>query len=114
MSQEHTGQGGQPDLSGLIGTLLSNPTALSALSSLLSGGMGGKGQPPPQKEQPCEEACPRSQLLPPSPPQQKPIHNDNRVCLLNALRPYLSPARCDTMDSLLRILELMELLQKRR
>lgn len=111
MKEEYTSQGGQPDLSGLIGTLLSNPTALSTLSSLLSSGIGGKGQAS-QKEEPCEEEHREAQLLPP--PQKRPVHTDNRACLLNALRPYLSPSRCDTIDSLLRILELMELLHKRR
>ena len=105
-------QGAQPDLSGLLGNLLQNPAALSMLSSLLSGGLGGKSNPPPKKGEPCDTECcasPQPCLPPPQPKQQ-----DHRTCLLNALRPYLSPARCDTIDSILRILELMELLRKRR
>ena len=100
--------GNMPDLSGLLGTLLQNPAALSMLSTLLSG--NGKGNTPPPPKEPCEaDSCPVSTscLVPPPP-------SDNRTCLLNALRPYLSPARCNTIDSLLRILELMELLRKRR
>lgn len=111
MAEEYL-SGGQPDLSGLLSNLLQNPAALSMLTSLLSGGLGGKGGPPP-KEPPCDEDCHRAPpILPPASP--RPPHSDNRSCLLNALRPYLSPARCDTIDSLLRILELMELLRKRR
>lgn len=113
MGEEYT-PNAVPDLSGLLGSLLQNPAALSMLSSLLAGGLGNKGPhtSPPPKE-PCEaEACPAAApcLAPPPPPRP----DDNRTCLLNALRPYLSPARCNTIDSLLRILELMELLRKRR
>lgn len=114
MGEEYV-QGNAPDLSGLLGNLLQNPAALSMLSSLLAGGLGGKGNPPPppQKGEPCEAAC-GAAAQPCLPPPPKPRPTDNRTCLLNALRPYLSPARCDTIDSLLRILELMELLRKRR
>jgi hypothetical protein len=111
MGEEHT-QNTTPDLFGLLGAMLQNPAALSMLSSLLAGGLGGNGShtPPPPKE-PCEtEACPATTPCLSPPPRQ----DDNRTCLLNALRPYLSPARCHTIDSLLRILELMELLRKRR
>lgn len=120
-----------PDLSALLGSLLQNPAALSMLSSLLSGSLNGAGRPgggpgepggpggpceSPRREGPCEEDCRRAPpLLPPVPPKGPPAPPpDDRTCLLNALRPYLSPARCDTIDSLLRILELMELLRKRR
>ncbi|MBQ8351810.1 MAG: hypothetical protein IJY20_07195 [Clostridia bacterium] len=111
MGEEYI-QGNQPDLSGLLGNLLQNPAALSMLSSLLAGSLGGKGNSPPPKNEPCEtECCGAPQpCLSPAPPRQP----DNRTCLLNALRPYLSPSRCNTIDSLLRILELMELLRKRR
>ena len=106
-------KGNQPDLSAMLSSLLQNPAALSMLSSLLAGGLGGKS-PHAQKPEQCDEPCPKAPpLLPPcEPPHPKPT--DDRACLLNALRPYLSPARCETIDSLLRILELMELLRKRR
>ncbi len=119
----------QPDLSGLLNGLLSNPAALSALSSLLAGKMGG--HPPAGQgccdggREDCRDDCPKA------PPLLPPTHNgdcspsghggpfdgrgqDKRGALLCALRPYLSPQRCDMMDSLLRILELLELLRKRR
>lgn len=103
----------QPDLSALLSGLLQNPAAISMLSSLLAGGLGSNGSHV-KKPEPCDEPCPKAPpLLPPcEPPHPKPT--DDRACLLNALRPYLSPARCETIDSLLRILELMELLRKRR
>ena len=111
MAEEHT-TGTTPDLSALLGTLMQNPAALSMLTSLLSGALNNKGGHP--QDASCMGECPKAPpLLPPSsPPPHK--SQDNRACLLNALRPYLSPSRCDTVDSLLRILELLELLRNRR
>lgn len=125
-----SGQTGQPDLSGLLSGLLSNPAALSALSSLLAGRMGNSAQGAGGDchdggRGDCREECPKA------PPLLPPTHGgdcaptghggpfdgrgqDKRGALLCALRPYLSPERCDMMDSLLRILELLELLRKRR
>ncbi len=115
-----------PDLGAMLNGLLSNPAALATLTSLL-GNMGGGGAPPPgggcPGEGPRGPECPKAPpLLPPSPPPSPappppapPCRGGNdRARLLEALRPYLSPARCDMMDSLLRILELMELLRHRR
>lgn len=107
-----------PDLSGLLSGLLANPSALSAIGSLLGGAMkGGESTPPPPP--PCEE---EPDHRPPKQDCDKALpcalscgrRPDNRLRLLDALRPYLSPARCDMIDSVLRILELLELLQKRR
>ena len=96
----------------MLGTLLQNPAALSMLTSLLGGALSGKGQGAPVEcgGERCDKAPP---MLPPAPPPRvEPC--DNRRGLLNALRPYLPPSKCDTVDSMLRILELMELLRKRR
>ena len=101
---------GAPDLSGVLNALLSNPQALSAVTSLLGGALnrpseGERHAPPPPPEK-AESGIPT--LLP------RPTACDPRKGLLDALRPYLSPARCDMIDTLLRILELLTLLQKRR
>ena len=98
-----------PDLSGMLGALLSNPQALSAVASLLGGALnrpseGEKSAPPPPPS--------GSRDIPPALPL--PASRDPRKGLLDALRPYLSPARCEMIDTLLRILELLSLLQKRR
>lgn len=120
MGNEYTQAGGQPDLSGMLNGILSNPAALSMLTSLLGnmqkpgGGFphGGCGCDERPHEPPCDDACPKPPILPPAAPPPKP--RDDRACLLEALRPYLSRERCDMIDTLLRILELMELFRRRR
>lgn len=128
-----SGQTQGPDLSGLLSGLMANPGAMAALTSLLGNLQASGGGPPPPP--PCREeeaeCCPppgrpgrddgrdcrrTPPLLPPTPPPPppKPKEQDRRACLLAALRPYLSPERCETVDALLRILELMELFRHRR
>lgn len=109
MSDTYKEMGSVPDLSGMLGALLANPQAISLVSSLLGGALKGAGEtekPPPPP--PCAEHE-MPPLLPPVPKKSDP-----RTGLLDALRPYLSPARCEMVDTLLRILELLALLQKRR
>lgn len=114
MENEAKPLGGQ-DLSGMIGTLLSNPAALSMLSSLMGsmGGLAGGGHPPPSPPPPpCEDECEKpSAVLPPAPP---PKPKDDRVRLLDALRPFLSSERCEMIDTLLKIFELMAVFRRRR
>lgn len=114
MGNEFANEGKAPDLSGLLNGLLANPAALSMLSSLL-----GNLQKPPEgppchedrREPPCDP-CPKAPpLLPPAPP---PKPRDDRADLLCSLRPYLSKERCDMLDALLKILELMALFRRRR
>ena len=112
--------GGMPDLSALIGTLLANPAAMSMLSSLLANrgdGTKGAGVPPPQKEEAKGEAV-AAALMPPAPPPksypEKAIGEGERAALLSALRPFLPPEKCDMIDGLLRILDLLAIIRKRR
>ena len=114
-----TSGGASPDLSALVGNLLSNPAAMSMLSSLLSG-MGQPSQKPPSP--------PDDTSVPPLPPAQpvcaqpgcphggcpQTAPRDERAALLLALRPFLPPEKCDMIDGLLRILDLLTLLRGRR
>ena len=108
MENEGKPLGGQ-DLSALVGTLLSNPAALSMLSSLL-GNMGTKPSDGCTAPPPCEEVCAPPPVLPAPPPKPR----DDRACLLDALRPFLSSERCEMIDTLLKILELMAVFRRKR
>ncbi len=66
---------------------------------------GGDCRPP--KDEPC---CPPPP--PPPPPKKKPGAKE-RDQLLCALKPYLSPERCETLDEILRLAELFELFRKK-
>ncbi len=103
-----------PDIGAMLNGLMSNPGALSMLSSLL-GQMGKPSTPPPcgcSNEPPPCDPCPKAPpILPPVPP---PKPKDNRACLLEAMRPFLSPDRCEMIDTLVHILALLELFRHRR
>lgn len=91
-----------PDLSGILSQISSNPNAMAMLSSLL-----GNMSPPPKKRAEENDDCEREILLP------KPSSSfEDRRRLLLALKPFLSPERCQTVDLLLMILEAASAFQK--
>ena len=87
-----------PDLSGMLGAALSNPELLSALPSvisMLSGMSGGSGTPPPPSLGARSSAPPL----------------DRRCALLNALKPYLPEDKRTTVDTVVRVIEIMSLIK---
>ena len=110
-----------PDLSGLIGTVLSNPAALGALASLL-GNLGSATPPakeasaPPFKtvdsgETATTSALPTYSGFAPHPPR---IEDARRQTLLSALRPYLRKEQCEMLDKLLGLYEVFSLFSSKR
>ena len=110
-----------PDLSEAIEKLLAHPELLSTVASVL-------GKPPPdpiesqeQAESPAPSEMPEaiSALAPLLSGLSKggallsPRGDDPRVCLLRALKPYLSAERCEAIDTMIRLSPIAELLQKR-
>lgn len=124
-----------PDLNAILGGLLSNPAALSGMMNII----GGLRQPPAVTEQaPTPEVkadggdapaipaglnlnalAPLLSSIGKPPPSQKqedftPDPLKRRRCLLESIRPYLSPSRCDTLNLLLRILDILSLLSPKK
>ena len=91
-----------PDLSSIISQISSNPNALAMLSSLL-----GNMNPPQKRDEEEKECCSRELAL----PKTSSSFEDRRRLLL-ALKPFLSPERCQTVDMLLMILEAFSAFQK--
>ena len=107
-----------PDLSGLIGNLLANPGALSALTGIIGnlGGTNGDKQAPPPKE---DEGKADGDEAPPPAPVMLPFtarsnYHQNREGLLGALRPYLSPKRRQALEGACKLLEVIELFRTQR
>lgn len=122
-----------PDLSGLLGALLANPAAIEGLLSLIGNLRSDRGtaaeplpsgavaasaeaQAPPAKESEAAEssatessadgnatAASAAAHLP-----RRSLICEKRKGLLGALRPYLSPERCRTVDTLIRVSDLVE------
>ena len=94
-----------PDLSGILGAALSSPEVISALPSVLSmlsgmgGGVGAQPSPPPPP-QPLSLGARGN-----TPPL------DRRCALLNALKPYLPEDKRSTVDTVVRVIEIMSLIK---
>ncbi|MBQ5800299.1 MAG: hypothetical protein IIW20_00285 [Clostridia bacterium] len=117
---------GLPDLSAMLSGILSNPQALSAISSLL-----GSINKPQAEAKEAFIPTPKSASLPeenmakdipaisggasaPAYALPFPIHpsNDKRKTLLLALKPFLSKSKCDTVDLFIRMLDLISLIER--
>lgn len=135
-----------PDLNGILGSLLANPTALSGIVNLIGNMRTTPSQVPKSEEESGiqaetsseESAVPASananlnfaalapflsgvNALAPVKANEKKEHFDvgfdpmkRRRCLLEAIRPYLSPSRCENLNLLLRILDVLSLLSPKK
>jgi len=117
--------GGTEDLSALISGIMSDPALASTVTSLasaLKSSASGTSEPVAEAEESTAEpaqdsAAPASEVSlsgggPPSSavsalaPLLKGLSgggvpDDRRACLLKALKPYLSPARCEAIDHII-------------
>ena len=88
---------------------MSNPQAAAMLSTLLSGAV-------PHKEEPIKETesfdFKEQSILPPKPTEDS--MREKRKRLLLALKPYLSPERCQAIDRILMITDALSLLQSEK
>lgn len=117
-----------PDLSGLLGALLANPAAIEGLLSLIGNLRSDRGagaeplpsgavaasaeaQAPPTEESEAAESGADGDATAASAAAHLPRRSlicEKRKGLLGALRPYLSPERCRTVDTLIRVSDLVE------
>ena len=100
-----------PDISGMISGLLSNPAAMSMLSSLIGGMKNGVADAPasvvpisPPPPAPRQDAVPALASL-----HGGAKRDDRRSELLCALKPFVSPSRREMIDRLVGIVALIEL-----
>lgn len=95
----------QNPLSGLSGI-----SGLSGLSGLMSALAGGPHNPPPESEEkpdaPPEPRTPRAIQADHGP--RRAGHKE-RIALLEAMRPFISPEKKDRLELLIRLLGVMEI-----
>ncbi len=104
-----------------ISSVLSDPEAMSKISSIVSALGGGGASPAPQSAPQAQQQPQQPQ--PPSPtPQPQPtlpaglqnlnlpdLGNDNRTRLLMAVKPFLSEKRAPYVDGAVALLRMMQL-----
>lgn len=99
------------NLSEMLKDVLADPDAMEKLMGAAEKLMGnGKAEPSFQKENKDEESdCEKAQSVHAPAHHEKKAGNDERIALLYALRPYLSPERRKSADSLIGMLKMMKL-----
>lgn len=98
------------NLSEMLKDVLADPDAMGKLMGAAEKLMGNsKAQPSSAKENEPEEEEEEAQASHAPVQHEKKASNEDRIALLCALRPYLSPERRKSADSLIRMLKMMKL-----
>ena len=122
-----------PDLSSMLNGLLSNPSALSSLMSVLGGVMNGQQKPPPAQAEDTpafsdnDGSAPVHSIPPPpnfqasnappffsSPKAPTFAQESKEKTLLLAIKPFLSKNKCDTLDLFIKLLDIISLVGRIR
>ena len=115
-----------PDLGSVLSGLLSNPTALSSLMSVLGSVTNSQSKEMHEKSEdapayshtdtaPVPESAPvfKSQSIEgirPFPPTAPACPKDSKEkTLLLALKPFLSRSKCDTLDMFIKLIDIISL-----
>ena len=114
---------GSNNFEDMITKLTQNPEALKSLMGVASSIMGDQPKPPNsqekcpyEKNEHCECSEPREMCnrvdTTPKPHRKRGDDAENLICLLIALKPYVSDGRCEKIDSIIKILKLVQLSEK--
>ena len=101
-----------PDLSKLVQTIMENPELVEAISKLMA-----------NDEKPSEQTPPEAEVKLPEPTVQKPTEapvmtelpgkRERRTRLLSALKPYMSGERAKAIDSMISIVDVLDIMKTR-
>lgn len=95
-----------PDISKIIGVIMENPSIIEQISALAAGESRGE---PDKREAPSPTA--EAAVTSAAPPERG--RDSNRSRLLCAMKPYLSKKRAEAIDSVLAIMEVMDMMKAR-
>ena len=114
-----------PDLGSVLNGLLSNPTALSSLMSVLGNVTNSQSRETPAKSEETPVFSHADVAPPESIPALKPQSSDSirqfaptvpayaseskEKTLLLAIKPFLSKNKCDTLDLFIKLLDIISL-----
>ncbi len=120
------GGNSESDFSSVLNGILSNPEMLSMISSMASTLKGENASAAPTQEKEAEAAAP---VLPADIGEKIPSvlsaiapllssstssassHDNNRACLLRALKPYLSSGRSEAIDYIIQFSRISDVLK---
>ncbi|MBQ9084523.1 MAG: hypothetical protein IJY24_02595 [Clostridia bacterium] len=92
-----------PDISKVVSMLMQNPEIIASIGAMLSKGKTDE----PSKEEPKEDV---EISVTPSEPNVR--RKSNRAALLGALKPYLRESRAGAIDSMISILDVLEIMRR--
>ena len=102
------------DLSKVIGLIMENPALIEQISNLAKQATVEKKTD--EQSEPMEEASlPKEPEEPKTEPTYSPIinHRNNRAQLLGALKPYVSKERAKAIDSMISIVDILDMMKAR-
>ncbi len=97
-----------PDITKVVSLLMQNPEIIANISAMLSGGNTTNTEnlePPKTQESEIEVST--------SPPLPIGKKRSNRSALLGAMKPYLRSSRASAIDSMISILDVLEVMRGR-
>jgi len=92
-----------PDISKVVSMLMQNPEIIASIGAMLSKGKTDE----PTKEEPKEDI--ETSVTPSEPVVRR---KSNRAALLGALKPYLRESRAGAIDSMISILDVLEVMRR--
>ncbi|MBQ7969015.1 MAG: hypothetical protein IJ292_04250 [Clostridia bacterium] len=101
---------GANGLEDIISKLTENPEMMKSLMNV-AGNIMNEGQSAPKNDAIHNDVAKEHDR--PAPPKKKRGDDaENLICLLLALKPYVSAERCEKIDSIVKILKLVQLSEK--
>ncbi|MBR5313846.1 MAG: hypothetical protein IKU45_00345 [Clostridia bacterium] len=100
---------GANGLEDIISKLTENPEMMRNLMNV-AGNIMSDGQRPQRNEEVCD--CDEKKCDVPRPRKKRGDDAENLICLLIALKPYVSDERCEKIDGIVKILKLVQLSEK--
>ncbi len=105
-----TANGQGPDLSRMVSLIMQNPDLIRQIEALARQDAEAPAEESAEKAQQGQEASPETTDIPVAALQASAKKREKRTRLLSALRPYISEKRGKTLDTLIGMTDLFDLI----